>query len=228
MAEKNKIWFTSDVHLSHVTQLYFHPARREAAGISFNDLRTLTKPELIERYDNWFIGLWNSIVRREDCIYHLGDFCLGNKERTEYILNRLHGKKYFIRGNHDKSLGGNERFLEGIWDIKEAKFTHEQFPFIKEGEPFCVEMCHYPMVAWNRRPHGTCHIHGHTHGATDEFNRKSEELRVDVGFDGELADYGFVSLEKLYDYFYTIVHNAGCDSFQEYAEWLMAKQGFRM
>lgn len=228
MANKNNIWFISDMHFSHVSQLYFHPKRRDLAGISLDDLHNLSKPELIKIYDEWLIDLWNSTVSRGDSVYYLGDFCLGNRERAEYILNRLHGKKYFIRGNHDKSLNGNERFLEGLWDIKEVKFTNEQFTFIDPNETFCVELCHYPMVAWNRRTHGTCNVHGHTHGSADKINDISFELRVDVGLDGHLADYQFVSLEKLYEHFKQIIKNAGCSTFQEYAEWLMAKQGVRM
>ena len=228
MAQKNNIWFTSDFHVSHISQLYFHPKRRELAGISLDDLHNMPKSEIIKIYDEWLIDLWNNTVKRGDSVYHLGDFCLGNRERTEYILNMLHGKKYFIRGNHDKSLNGNERFLEGLWDIKEAKFMHDMFSFIDPNETFCCELCHYPMVAWNRRTHGTVQVCGHCHGSADKLNGDSLELRVDVGLDGSLADYNFVSLEKLYDYFQTIIKKQDCKTFQEYADWLMAKQGFRM
>ena len=225
---KNKVWFLSDVHFSHPAQLYFHPKRRELAGITQEELTTLPKKELSVIHDDWLIKLWNETVKREDWVYYIGDFCLGNRERAEYILNKLHGKKFFIRGNHDKALNGNERFLEGLWDIKEAKFSHEHYPFIKEGETFCIELCHYPLVAWNRRTHGSCHVHGHTHGSTDKFNDESLELRVDVGLDSKLANYGFVDLETLYSHFRSIIEKQGCETFQEYAEWLMDKQGFRM
>lgn len=192
------------------------------------ELKSLPKEEIIKRYDEWLIDLWNSTVGRQDFVYHLGDFCLGNRERAEYLLSRLHGRKYFIRGNHDRSLNGNERFLEGIWDIKEAKFTHDIFPFIDPNETFCAELCHYPMVAWNRRTHGTVNVHGHLHSAGDKLNHDSLELRVDVGLDGALANYEFITLEKLYNHFREIIEKQGCKTFQEYAEWLMAMQGVRM
>ena len=228
MAFNGKVYFCSDLHFSHPSQLYFHPERRDAAGISLEELQTLPKDVLIKRHDEWLIDLWNSTVKREDFVYHLGDFCLGTRERTEKILQKLKGRKFFIRGNHDRSLNGNERFLEGIWDMKEAKFSHDMFPFIKEGETFCTELCHYPQLAWNRRPHGASHIHGHCHGSIDKLNSESLELRVDVGFDGELANHGLVDLETIYRHFYSIVNSAGCNDFQEYAEWLMEKQGYRM
>lgn len=208
--------------------MYFHPKRREAAGISLDELKTLPNTELVARHDKWLIDVWNSTVKRGDTVYHLGDFCLGNKVYTEYVLSKLNGKKYFIHGNHDKSLFGNERFLEGFWIEREVKFRHEQYPFIKEGETFCIELKHEPMLAWNRRPHGTCHLHGHTHGSIDQYNEDQLELRLDVGLDARISNYGLVDLETVYAHFRSIIAKQGYDSFQEYQEWLMAKQGFRM
>lgn len=221
------VYFISDLHFSHQSILYFRPKRRELAGISFEELKTLPKEEILDRHDKWLIDKWNSTVKRGDIIYILGDLCLGNKERTEKLLNKLHGKKFLIKGNHDKSCNGLERYFEGVYDIKEAKFSHDQFPFIREGETFCVEMCHYPMVSWNRKPHGTVHICGHIHGAHDQLNKETGVLRVDVGLDAELANYNFVPLEKLYSHFRNIVIENNCNTFQEYAEVLMERQGFR-
>ena len=89
MAFNGKVYFCSDLHFSHPSQLYFHPERRDAAGISLEELQTLPKDVLIKRHDEWLIDLWNSTVKREDFVYHLGDFCLGTRERTEKILQKL-------------------------------------------------------------------------------------------------------------------------------------------
>lgn len=43
-------------------------------------------------------------------------------------------------------------------------------------------------------------IHGHCHGKIDQINTDSKELRVDVGIDGNLANYNLISLEKLSKY----------------------------
>ena len=184
----------------------------------------------------------------------MGDFCLANHEKTEKILQKLNGRKFLIRGNHDKSCNGLERYFTWVGDIKEAKFTHDQYPFIKEGETFCVEMCHYPLERWNRREHGTMHLYGHEHGALDHFSKifiinillqkewfrrfaefmrrvfpflYRKELRVDVGLDAELSGYEFISLEKVYEYARKIVTDGGCDSFQEYIDKLIRRQGHR-
>ena len=228
MKERRKVYFVSDTHFTHASVLYFYPKRREAAGITLEELQS-DKALAVEKFDEWLIGKWNEVVRREDYVYILGDFCLANKARAGKILHRLHGKKFLIFGNHDKSCkGDNERFFEWCGDLKEAKFTHSDFDFIDPEETLCVELCHYPMLTWNRRPHGTCMVHGHCHGSIDSFNTSSKELRVDVGFDGTLGDYDFIDLETMYAYFCGIRDSAGCKTFQEYQEWLMKNQGFRM
>lgn len=225
--DRQKIWFVSDTHFGHVSILYFHPLRREACGVTLEELQA-DKDSAIAKHDQWLINKWNSVVRKQDTVYFLGDFCLKNKEYTENVLKQLKGKKFLIRGNHDKSLNGLENYFEWVGDIKEAKFTNNQFKFIDPNETFCVEMCHFPFLSWNRRPHGTCHIHGHCHGGIDEVNIKMNELRVDVGFDGELAQRELIELEQLYAYFCRIRDRAGCKTFQEYIDWKMENDGYRM
>lgn len=222
-----KTYFIADLHFSHAGTLYFHPQRREAAGISVDELKS-DRAASVLKHDEWLINLWNETVRREDTVYILGDFCLGNRERAEKILQRLKGKKFFIEGNHDKSVHGLERYFEWYGQIKEAKFSNNQYDFIDPNETFCVELCHYPLLTWNRRPHGTCMVHGHTHGSIEDFNTSSLELRVDVGLDTKFADYNLVSLEKLYEHFKAKKVAAGVNTFEEYNEWMMKNQGFRM
>lgn len=224
----SNVWFISDLHFSHVSVLYFHPWRRESIYMSIDELRE-NKQIAIERHDEWLIELWNNTIAKRDFVYILGDFCLGNKDRAEKILQRLHGRKYLIRGNHDKSCNGLENYFEWVGDIKEAKFNHDQYPFIKEGETFCIEMCHYPLLTWNRRPHGTCMVHGHCHGGIDGINAAENELRVDVGLDGKLSREcgGFISLEELYAHYQSIIKNSGFNTFQDFIDNKMAQDGYR-
>ena len=60
-----------------------------------------------------------------------------------------------------------------------------------------VIMCHFPMLSWEHKDKGSVMIHGHCHGKVDKINTDSKELRVDVGIDGNLANYDLISLEKL-------------------------------
>lgn len=225
--DRQKIWFVSDTHFGHVSILYFHPLRREACGVTLEELQS-DKNSAIAKHDQWLINKWNETVRKQDTVYFLGDFCLKNKEYTENILRQLKGKKFLIRGNHDKSLNGLENYFEWVGDIKEAKFTNNQFKFIDPNETFCVEMCHYPFLSWNRRPHGTCMVHGHSHGNANNVNELTGELRVDVGLDNQYWDYNFVELEQLYNYFRNIIKSHGFNTFQDYVNYLMETQGYRI
>ena len=225
--DRQKIWFVSDTHFGHVSILYFHPLRREACGVTLEELQT-DKNSAIAKHDQWLINKWNSVVRKQDTVYFLGDFCLKNKEYTENILKQLKGKKFLIRGNHDKSLNGLENYFEWVGDIKEAKFTNNQFKFIDPNETFCVEMCHFPMLTWNRRPHGTCMVHGHSHGNANNVNELTSELRVDVDLDNQYWDYNFVELEQLYNYFRNIIQSHGFNTFQDYVNYLMETRGYRI
>ena len=225
--DRQKIWFVSDTHFGHVSILYFHPLRREACGVTLEELQS-DKNSAIAKHDQWLINKWNETVRKQDTVYFLGDFCLKNKEYTENILKQLKGKKFLIRGNHDKSLNGLENYFEWVGDIKEAKFTNNQFKFIDPNETFCVEMCHFPFLSWNRRPHGTCMVHGHSHGNANNVNELTGELRVDVGLDNQYWDYNFVELEQLYNYFRNIIKSHGFSTFQDYVNYLMETQGYRI
>ena len=218
--ERQKIWFTSDLHFGHASILYFCPKRREKMGITLEELQN-DKIGAVEKMDKYLIDLWNSTVKKQDTVYFLGDFCLQNKEYTEKILNKLHGKKHLIVGNHDKSLKGLENYFESVSQIKEAKFTNNQFKFINPEETFCVEMCHFPLMTWNRRNNGSVHIHGHMHGSGDDINDMLMELRVDVGLDGKFADYQFIELEQLYNYFIELRNKLGCKNFTEYTTKLI-------
>jgi hypothetical protein len=122
---------------------------------------------------------------------------------------------------------GLESYFEWVGDIKEVKFTHNQYPFISPDETFAVELCHFPIFSWNRRPHGTCHLHGHCHGSIDEYNEYSQELRFDVGFDSKMGNLNFIDLETVYNKMIEIRNSTDSKTFQEHTEKLMLKQGFR-
>lgn len=217
-----KVWFTSDWHFGHESILRFYPERRKHFGITDEEFAT-NPGECVVKMDKMLIEKWNKTVKKCDTVYYLGDFCLSNKEYTEKILQQLHGKKFLIWGNHDRSLKGLERYFVDCADIKEAKFTNNQFPFIPVDETFCVEMCHYPLLSWNRRNNGSCMVCGHSHGGTNHLNEMTKELRVDVGIDNPYWKYEMVELEELYNYFRNIIKSEDINTFREYIQFLIKK-----
>lgn len=151
------------------------------------------------------MNLWNETIDKKDVVYILGDFSFKSPDDTKKLLEKLNGKKFLILGNHDKSSQHLNSYFEQITQIKEFAFKGTMYPFI-DGV-FNVCMSHYPMLDWPDKQKGSVMIHGHCHGKMDEVNTLSEDLRVDVGLDGEFANYQFISLEQLYSTFMTKKEN---------------------
>lgn len=214
---RSGIWFVADTHFSHKNILRFRNKRVETFNLDIND------ENVLEQHDTELIKLWNSVINKKDTVYIIGDFSFASPERTRKILEKINGKKHLITGNHDKACKTLSNYFESVAQIKEITFKKTVFPFLDESI-HCV-LCHFPMVAWNRRMHGSLMIHGHTHGALDEVNKQSEELRVDVGFDAILNDNGFASLEQVYRYMKNTV--AKSKSFKEHIDYLTEKTGLR-
>jgi len=57
--------------------------------------------------DYQLIQNWNSRVKLEDIVFHLGDFCFKQLENktVKYYTDLLNGQIIFIRGNHDSNNG---------------------------------------------------------------------------------------------------------------------------
>lgn len=95
----NNIFLTSDTHFTHANIIRYFCVRPFASVEEMNET-------LIER--------WNSVVRHNDHVYHLGDVYF-KKEGIEDILKRLNGKKRLVIGNHDELKDGVlTRFFEKV------------------------------------------------------------------------------------------------------------------
>ena len=177
------IWFTSDLHFFHDRILEFHPKRKEIFGST------------VEKAKEAMIQLWNSRVNKKDTVYILGDLAFGEVEDKRKLFQRLNGNKVLILGNHDKVPDHLKCYFNHITQIKNIKFKKSVYNFLHKDLE--VIMCHFPMLSWEHKDKGSVMIHGHCHGKVDKINTDSKELRVDVGIDGNLANYDLISLEKL-------------------------------
>lgn len=78
-------WFISDTHFGHKNILEYEKEARPF--------------KTVEEMNEYIIHRWNDVVRDEDTVYHLGDFCFG-KDNIR-LAGRLKGRKLLILGNHD-------------------------------------------------------------------------------------------------------------------------------
>lgn len=69
----------------------------------------------IEAHDEYLIKNWNSIVKKRDITYILGDVTFENKDYY-FKLNLLNGRKIVVLGNHDKYKDIPEllKYVDGV------------------------------------------------------------------------------------------------------------------
>ena len=137
-------YYISDLHLRHGNVIKF-------------DNRPF---ETVFEMENTIINNWNSVVKPEDTVYILGDFCWETEKIWEEILDKLNGSKVLIRGNHDlKSMSASlrKRFVD-VKDYKEVKDGGKR-----------VVLCHYPMPFYRADYNEDMwHLYGHVHVTIEE------------------------------------------------------------
>jgi len=168
--EAKHIFLTGDLH-------FLHP----------KIVSICNRPTTIEEHDEWLINRFNSVVGKKDELYILGDVSMGNLEKTDKLLDRLHGKKFLILGNHDNSIKNSTRFVHTA-QIHNFNFNSESYPNVH------LVLCHYPMLSWDRKIFGSCHLYGHVHGRLAGVG-----LSFDIGVDAN--DYLPLTLEQVMDKF---------------------------
>jgi len=80
-------FFISDTHFGHKNI------------IKFDSSKGCRQFDNIEEHNEKLVQNWNSVVKKRDIVWHLGDFCFG-KKNLEYA-SRLNGLKELVLGNHD-------------------------------------------------------------------------------------------------------------------------------
>jgi calcineurin-like phosphoesterase family protein len=117
--------------------------------------------------DQFMIQAWNSVVKKDDLVYHLGDFALAPKNRKKEIVRQLHGYKIAIRGNHDagpfhmKEIGFDENYpwmslnltREELPD-KRILLIHDAAKYLKgsgKQDAFDYILCGHVHSNWKRR-----------------------------------------------------------------------------
>ena len=104
-------------------------------------------------------------------------------------LRRLNGSIKLVPGNHD--LHDNRRELRRLQEEVQIVAGYAQKLTVLErmhtlktehnGAKVRLELCHFPMIVWDRCHYGVPHLHGHSHGNLrypDPDNRM-----LDVGVD---------------------------------------------
>ena len=150
------IYFIADTHFYHSNVIQYEQRPFQTA----------------EEMNEALIRNWNARVSPKDDVYILGDFTLKGPSLANALLEQLNGRKYLVRGNHD-------RFVD------HSTFRRDAFVWVRDYFELCWHnqyfvLCHYPLLSWSGMHRGAFHLHGHQH---NKLNRDDVLRRLDVGVD---------------------------------------------
>lgn len=154
------IFFTADHHFGHENIIKF-------CNRPFADAKEMNEA-LIQR--------WNEKIKKNDIVYHLGDFGLMHKENLAAILEQLNGKIHLIQGNHEGAAIQNKNKFVWVKDYHELKVKD---PDCENGVQRII-LFHYAMRTWRGLGRGNWHLYGHSHGSLPDLEN---QLCFDVGVD---------------------------------------------
>lgn len=159
-----EIWLTSDTHFSHNKEFLYGPR-------GFKNVKDMN----IAIVENW-----NSVVKPDDEVWHLGDMALGDIDDACKYINQLNGTIRWIRGNHctSKKIG---KIVEECPAVLEIGWAYQ----IKFGK-YSIYMSHYPTLTANFDDkyfnQHVINLHGHTHQQYN-FMQPDNPFMYHVGMD---------------------------------------------
>jgi calcineurin-like phosphoesterase family protein len=155
-------YFTSDTHFGHKSVIDF--CKRP-----FRD---------VEEMNAALVENWNSVVKRDDRVYHLGDFAWDMATAKE-IRPQLNGHIRLVIGNHDDvpKLAATGMFTRmSLWRaFKDWNFTATHIP-----------------LALSETREGAFNVHGHKHNDPN-FDRQEHQINVCT----EMTNYTPIHVEEI-------------------------------
>lgn len=131
----------------------------------------------------------NDCVHKADLLIHLGDWSFGGYENIFRFREMINCENIIIcRGNHD---------YDKFWHKKEVKSLFKEVYsglFEKSIGSQRVILCHYPILSWNHKSHGSYMLHSHCHGSMRKWvaEHMPNSKILDCGVDtNDLKPYNF-------------------------------------
>ena len=166
---KNNIFFTSDTHFNHANIIKY--AMRPYANA--------------DEMNEALIKNWNSVVKPDDIVFHLGDFMFGNINRFWEFRGRLNGHIYLIHGNHDYKLMCEGNIEEGF------EMITSQLNICVDGQK--IYLNHFPLLTFDGifKDKPSWQLFGHVHSNKEHPSTSPDTTRLtyllpfqyDVGID---------------------------------------------
>jgi calcineurin-like phosphoesterase family protein len=149
----SKIWFISDTHFSHLNILKY-------CSRPFKD---------IEEMNEQLIQNWNSVIKFNDIVWHLGDLGFGTKDQIHEIVERLEGRKSIILGNHD-NFKPSDYLKMGFEFVSRFPVIYDKFIILSHEPVFLEENSCYGNF------YGHLHQNNYIGKNTNYFNCSVEQI----------------------------------------------------
>jgi calcineurin-like phosphoesterase family protein len=189
-SDNHRVFFTSDTHFNHDKE-FIYGSRGYSNRYEHNDA---------------LITKINEVVRPQDTLFHLGDFCL-NITPPE-ILRRINCNNIaYIWGNHnscirriyEETLAGEfQRNDIEVYPYAVGKITYLGYykELIVNGQMIVIH--HYPHQIWNQMQKGAWQLSGHSHytNPTTQLDHPDNKI-LDVGWDGHGKPLSFPEIQKI-------------------------------
>lgn len=201
--ESDDIFFTSDSHFNHN-----------------NIIRYCNRPfNNIDEMNEILIQNWNSVVKEDSIVFHLGDFAFCGSHKANEILSRLNGRIILIKGNHDNFQDSILNKFEGVYQQLHIEIGNKS-----------IYLNHYPFLTYSGiyRKNPVIQLFGHEHINKLYLNKDISRLNLllpsqyDVGVD--LNNYTPISwkeVSKKIDF--QIKNNVNCFYWIGYRDSLIKK-----
>lgn len=187
------IYLTADEH-------YWH----------YNIIKYCNRPfKNVEHMSEVLITNHNTLVSKEDEVYHIGDFSM-NQWAVEKVLKRLNGIHFLIVGGHDRPYKKSQNHIS-IQNYKEWGFKEIWESYFLTYLDVTFWLAHIPLnyVDYNtkrnlKRPKPEREfdlvLHGHRHSKPEnKLLMSTEILQFDVGVDGNnYFPYNIEEILKVY------------------------------
>jgi calcineurin-like phosphoesterase family protein len=192
------IWFVADLHMFHA-----------------NIIRLCNRPfGSVEVMSTALVVNWNSVVKKNDIVFNLGDFCWSKSPVIwSNLINKLNGHQVLIKGNHDhprtlQGLSEKYRLIEShssdkleITKTDKLFLIREKLELRYNDERYLLD--HYPQVHYAGQYYGMKQLFGHTHEKPFEYTKNHYNVCV------ERNEYQPVSLKEIKNIFKNrIIENA--------------------
>lgn len=193
-----RVFFTSDPHLGHNPK--WAVPLWQARGYAS-----------VKEHDDMWMDITNEVVREDDILFMLGDFCLNTTiDQFNTYLDRIRCRNLWcLFGNHNnphekaiyrKAMGN--KYI-GPFPVETYPIQYKNMLYIGHRIEAVINgqfivMDHYPIYVWNEMAHGAWMLCGHSHNGCPLSRGDTTHGKIlDVGWDGHGKPWSMQEIQEV-------------------------------